>query len=204
MGSHRLFYLPLAVLGLCVGLGPAYAGPQRPPGAQEPPGPQGLTGTGGASQPVSALAGFTPRLEDIRIGFTPVLSTPVRSARKTQSCENSSSSFFLLSGEPAGSACGCREEDQYCGTADCRFGGCGPRGCGGCCGYYGIPVSEDGCGVCCNEDTGHVCGYGAICCGRGCCPEDRPVCCEPPDGSPAFCCAEDERCDPQARRCVPR
>jgi len=102
--------------------------------------------------------------------------------------------------------CGCREEDQDCSSPDCRIAACGVRGCGGCCGIGGVPISEDGCGVCCNEATSHTCGYGAICCGEGgCCPEETPVCCQPPDSTfPAFCCLEDQRCDVQERRCVPR
>jgi len=107
-------------------------------------------------------------------------------------------------GAREGFDCGCIEEDQWCGTADCGFGGCFVRGCGGCCGWRHIPLNEDGCGVCCDDATSHTCVYGQTCCGDICCPEDTPVCCQPPDGSPRFCCLEDQKCDLQQRRCIPR
>jgi hypothetical protein len=57
---------------------------------------------------------------------------------------------------------------------------------------------------CCDDATSHTCVYGQTCCGDTCCPEDTPVCCQPPDGSPKFCCLEEERCDFRERKCVPR
>src|SRR5262249_58532991 len=110
----------------------------------------------GACLAMALFVGNRVLAQQLPEGGAPIAGiASVRSTRSVQSCKAPISSALPLFGEPAGpdrpsgegGQCGCLEEDQWCGRADCTFGGCCPRGCGGCCGGRCGSLGGDGFGV---------------------------------------------------------